>query len=291
MIPSTFTYEQPADVSTALEIMSRAAPDPQEADGAVTVLAGGQSLVPLLRFRLAAPDVVVDLGGCAELQGIRDMGDHLWIGAMTTHHDVIRDPLVAEHCGLLAQATRTVADPAVRHRGTIGGSLAHADPAGDLPAVALTLNAEMIIDGPDGQREVPAGEFFLDYLTSALEPDELLTGIRIPKWPGWTFHYEKFNRTAQAWALVGVAAAVQRVHGDLAEVRVGLTNMGATPVRARGVEQAARGIPAQRRAVTEASRQASSGTEPPSDTHAQSDYRRHLAQVLTGRAISRAAGL
>lgn len=287
MIPAAFSYEQPTDLSSAVQMMGEAADDPD----AVKVLAGGQSLVPLLRFRLAAPDTVVDLGNCADLHGTQDMDEHVWIGAMTTHHDVIRDPLIAAHCGLLAQAARTVADPAVRHRSTIGGALAHADPAGDLPAVALVLDAELVAEGPAGERVIPAGEFFVDYLTSALEPDEILTGIRIPKWPGWSFHYEKFNRTAQAWALVGVAAATRRTDGELDEVRVGLTNMGATPVRAMAVEAAARNIPAQRQAITEASQEASAGTEPPSDIHAQSDYRRHLARVLTGRAINEAAGI
>jgi len=155
------------------------------------VIAGGQSLLPLLRLRLAYPELLVDVGGVDELAGVTDEGSDLLIGARTTHYQVIHDPLIAEHCGLLAQATSTVADPAVRHRGTLGGSLAHADPAGDLPAVALALDATFIVRGPDGEREIAASDFFVDYLTSALEPTEILTAIRVPKLgPDWGYRYD-----------------------------------------------------------------------------------------------------
>lgn len=284
MIPPRFEYLKPTDIASAVRAMG-------ESDDA-KVLAGGQSLMPLLRFRLAYPDVVIDLGGIDELQGIHDEGDSLWIGAMTTHYEVIRNPLIAEHCALLAKATRTVADPAVRHRGTIGGSLSHADPAGDLPSVALAMDAEMVIHGAGGERVVPAADFFVDYLTTAMEQDEVLTGIRVPKtWAGWSFHYEKFVRTAQAWAIVGVAAGVRRVNGEVAEARVGLTNMGSTPLRATEVEGAAQGVPAQAEPLEDAAAGADSGTSPPSDLHGQADYRRHLARVLTGRALAKAAGV
>ncbi|GAA3758550.1 carbon-monoxide dehydrogenase medium subunit [Spinactinospora alkalitolerans] len=283
MIPPRFEYVKPGDVTEAVRVLGES----EEAK----VLAGGQSLMPLLRFRLAYPDVVVDLGGLDELRGIRDEGPSLWIGAMTTHYEVVRDPLVEAHCALLAQATGTVADPAVRHRGTLGGSLSHADPAGDLPAVALTLDAEFLVTGPGGQRSIPAAEFFVDYLTTALEPDDVLTAVRIPKWDGWSFHYEKFTRTAQSWAIVGVAAAVRRGDGEIAEARVGLTNMGSTPVRAHGVESAMAGVPAQAEALHDASAGADAETEPPSDVNGQADYRRHLARVLTGRALAKAAGV
>ncbi|MDA8370971.1 MAG: xanthine dehydrogenase family protein subunit M [Nocardiopsaceae bacterium] len=282
MIPPRFDYTRPATLAEAVGILA--------ADEDAKVLAGGQSLLPLLRFRLASPTSVVDLGAIAGLRGVADEGGHVRVGALTTHYEVVNDPLIAAHCGLLAQATRTVADPAVRHRGTIGGSMAHADPAGDLPAVALALAAEFLVTGPGGDRSVPAAEFFVDYLTTALEPGEVLTAIRIPKLDGWSFHYEKFSRTAQAWAIVGVAAAVRRVNGDITEARVGLTNMGTTPVRADSVESACRGIPAQADAIHEAARSADAEADPPSDLSAQADYRRHLARVLTGRALARAAG-
>ena len=190
------------------------------------------------------------MGGLAELRGVTDAGDSLLIGARTTHYQLVHDPLVAEHCGLLAQAASTVADPAIRHRGTLGGALVHADPAGDLPAVALALEATLIARGPGGEREIPAADFFVDYLTSSLGPDEILTGIRIPKLgTGWGYRYEKFHRTAQSWATVGVAALVRRSNGSVAEARIGLTNMGTTPVRASAAESAAAGVEASRDAL------------------------------------------
>ena len=196
------------------------------------------------------------------------------------------------HAGLLAQATSTVADPAVRHRGTLGGALAHADPAGDLPAVILALDGTLIVRGPGGEREIAAADFFVDYLTSSLDPDEILTAIRIPKLgPGWGYRYEKFHRTAQSWATVGVAALVRRDNGTVAEARVGLTNMGTVPVRATATEQAASGAEASRAALSEAAAHADEGTEPPGDLHGAPDYRRHLARVLTGRALAAAAGI
>ncbi|NUS76948.1 MAG: xanthine dehydrogenase family protein subunit M, partial [Streptomyces sp.] len=214
MIPPAFEYARPADVDEAVRALADAGEDAK-------VLAGGQSLLPLLRLRLAFPELVVDVGRIAELRGVHEDGDTLVIGAMTTHHDVIRDPLVRRHAGLLAAATATVADPAVRHRGTLGGSLAHADPAGDLPAVVLALDGRLVVQGPGGRRTVPARQFFVDYLQSALEPDELLVEVRLPKTDGWGFHYEKFHRVAQAWAIVGVAALVRRDNGRIAEARVG----------------------------------------------------------------------
>ncbi|MQA83282.1 MAG: xanthine dehydrogenase family protein subunit M [Streptosporangiales bacterium] len=282
MIPAQFEYTAPTTVDEAVSALAQGGEEAK-------VLAGGQSLMPLLRLRLAYPELLVDLNRVAELRGVRDEGDSLVIGAMTTHHTVVRDPLVNQHCALIALATATVADPAVRHRGTFGGSLAHADPAGDLPAVTVALDAEMIATGPNGQRTIPAGEFFADYLTSTLQPGEILVGVRVPKLAGWGFHYEKFNRVAQAWAVVGVAAAVRRANGNIAEARVGLTNMGATPVRARAVESAVQGTQAAPAALHEAASQAAEGTHPPSDLHGQADYRRHLAQVLTGRALAAAA--
>ena len=285
MIPAKFSYVRPASVGDAVSALADGGEDAK-------VIAGGQSLLPLLRLRFAYPELLVDIGGLDELRGVTDRGDHLIIGARTTHYQVVHDPLIAEHCGLLAEAARTVADPAVRHRGTLGGSLAHADPAGDLPAVILALDAAMIVTGPAGQREIPAGEFFVDYLTSALGPGELLTGIRVPKLgTDWGYRYEKFHRTAQAWAIVGVAALVRRSNGQVAEARVGLTNMGSVPVRATAVEVAAAGAQASSDALRAAAAAAAEGTQPPADLHGAPDYRRHLARVLTGRALEAAAGV
>jgi carbon-monoxide dehydrogenase medium subunit len=285
MIPAGFDYLRPDSVDGAVVALRDGGEDAK-------VLAGGQSLVPLLRLRLAYPSVLVDLGGIAELAGIRDAGDHLAIGAMTSHYEVMSSPLVLEHAGLLAQATGTVADPAVRHRGTFGGSLSHADPAGDLPAVALAYAAHMVIAGASGRRTVPASEFFRDYLQTALGPDEVLVEVQVPKLgPGWGHHYEKFQRTAQSWALVGVAALVRRSNGSIAEARVGLTNMGTTPLRATETEQALAGADASSAAVAAAAAHAADGTAPSSDLHAQSDYRQHLARVLTRRALTAAAGI
>jgi len=285
MIPAKFDYVRPSSLAEAVQALAGGGDEAK-------VIAGGQSLLPLLRLRLAYPDLLVDLGGLGELTGVRDAGDALVIGAMTTHYSVIRDPLIREHCGLIAAAAATVADPAVRHRGTIGGSLAHADPAGDLPAVISALDATLVATGPGGEREISAAGFFVDYLTTSLEPGEILTAIRVPKLGhGWGFRYEKFQPTAQAWAIVGVAALARRNNGHVAEARIGLTNMGTVPVRARAAEAAAAGAEASRQALAAAAANADEGTEPPSDLRAAADYRRHLARVLTGRALAGAAGV
>jgi carbon-monoxide dehydrogenase medium subunit len=255
------------------------------------VLAGGQSLIPLLRLRLAAPTVVVDIGSVDGLSGVREDGDALVIGATTTHASVLGDLLVNRYAPLLAQATATVADRQVRHRGTLGGALAHADPAGDLPAVALALGATLTIAGPTGTREVAAADFFVDYLTSAVAPGEVLVSVRVPKHEGWSTHYEKFSRVAQAWATVGVAAAVRRENGSIAEARVALTNMDTVPVRAAAVEAALTGVPATADAVAAAAGHAAEGTHPTGDLSASPEYREHLARVLTKRAVLAAAGI
>jgi aerobic carbon-monoxide dehydrogenase medium subunit len=285
MIPAQFEYTRPSSLDEAIRALADGGDDAK-------VIAGGQSLLPLLRLRLAYPELLVDIGGLNELVGIADDGDSLLIGARTTHYQVIHDPLIAEHCGLLAQAAATVADPAVRHRGTLGGSLAHGDPAGDLPAVVLALDATLLASGPGGTREIPAGEFFVDYLTTSLQPGEILTGVQVPKLGReWGYRYEKFHRTAQAWAIVGVAALARRSNGQVAEARVGLTNMGPVPVRAAAVEAAAAGVDATVEALAAAAASAADGTNPPADLHGQPDYRSHLARVLTGRALAAAAGV
>jgi aerobic carbon-monoxide dehydrogenase medium subunit len=283
VIPAAFDYTAPKTVDEAVRALADAGEDAK-------VLGGGQSLLPVLRMRLAGPSVVVDLGRIPELRGIRVDGDALVIGAMTTHYDVQRDPLVREHAPLLAVATDTVADPQIRHRGTFGGALAHADPAGDLLAPALALDAEMVLAGPGGRRTVTAADFFVDFFTTALAADEILVEIRVPKHTGWGAHYEKFNRVAQAWSIVAVAAAVRVVDGTFAEAKVGLTNMGATPIRATSVEQALVGQPATVEAVRAAAAHAGEGTSPISDGNSDAEFRRHLATVLTSRAVLAAAG-
>jgi carbon-monoxide dehydrogenase medium subunit len=283
MIPAAFDYVRPGSIDEAVAAISEAGEDGK-------VLAGGQSLIPVLRLRLAYPSMLVDVGRVPELRGVRDDIDAIVIGSMTTHHEVMNNPLVTEHAPLIAQATATVADPQVRHRGTFGGALSHADPAGDLGAVALTLNCEFVAVGPAGERRIPASEFFLDYLTTALSPDELLTAIRVPKLgAGWSSHYEKFNRVAQAWSIVAVAALVRRDNGSIAEARIGLTNMGSTPLRARASEQALAGQPASVEAVVAAAEHAADATAPSNDLSAKADYREHLARVLTKRAVLAAA--
>ncbi|HEX6402809.1 MAG TPA: xanthine dehydrogenase family protein subunit M [Pseudonocardiaceae bacterium] len=284
MIPSAFDYVAATTVEEALAVLSQAGDDGK-------VLAGGQSLLPVLRLRLATPTMLVDLNKISELRGVRDDGDAIVVGAMTTHHDVLHDPLVREHAALLALATQTVGDPQIRHRGTLGGALVHADPAGDLLAPVVALDAEMVIVGPGGRRTVPGEAFFVDLFTTAVQPDELLVEVRIPKKTGWGAHYEKFQRVAQAWSIVAVAAAVRTEGGSIAEARVALTNMAATPVRATGVEQALVGQPANAETIRAAAEHAAEGTSPMSDGNADADYREHLARVLTGRAVAAAAGV
>lgn len=284
MIPAQFDYVRVGSVDEAVNTLRERGEDAK-------VLAGGQSLIPILRLRLAYPEVLVDVGRVGEMRGVRDDGDRLVIGAVTTHDEVLRDPLVRSHCPVIAEVTQTVADPAVRHRGTFGGSIAHADPAGDLPALALALDASMEIAGAGGRRNVPASEFFLDYLQTAVQPDEVLVSVSVPKLgDGWGYKYEKFHRVAQSWALVGVVAAVQRSNGSVDEARIGLVNMGPTPVRARAVEQALVGA-SSASSVSDAAGSAPDGASPSSDIHASAEYRSHLARVLTRRAVTAAAGL
>jgi aerobic carbon-monoxide dehydrogenase medium subunit len=285
MIPPAFDYVRATSVDEAVGALAQSGDDAK-------VLAGGQSLLPLLRLRLAYPSVLVDVGNVADMRGVRDDGDAIVIGAATRHADVLTDPLVRQHAPLVALATQTVADRQVRHRGTFGGSLAHADPAGDLPAVATALDAVFVVAGSGGSRRtVPASEFFVDYLQTAMADGELLVEVRLPKLgDGWGFHYEKFHRVAQAWAIVGVAAAVRRSNGSIVQARVGLTNMGPRPVRTSAVEQAVAGVAADEAAVAAAAAHADDGTDPPSDLGGQPDYRRHLARVLTRRAILAALG-
>jgi carbon-monoxide dehydrogenase medium subunit len=284
MIPVAFDYLRPSTVDEAISALG-------DAGDEAKVLAGGQSLLPVLRLRLAAPSLLVDLGGLPSLRGVRVEGDDLVIGAMTTHAEVAASDLVRADASLLASAAAGIGDRQIRHRGTLGGALAHADPAGDLPAVAVALDAVLVVTGPDGSRSVPAREFFVDYFTTALGAQDVLVEVRVPRLPGWGTHYEKFHPVAQAWATVGVAAAVRRVNGSIAEARVALTNMGHTPVRASAVESALAGADASVEAVAVAASHAGEGAQPASDIAASAEYRMHLASVLTRRALGAAAGL
>ncbi|MBH0120821.1 xanthine dehydrogenase family protein subunit M [Rhodococcus sp. HM1] len=284
MIPSAFDYIAPTSLDEAVDALVSAGEDAK-------VIAGGQSLMPVLRLRMAAPTVLVDIGRVPELSGVREDGDELVIGAMTTHHDVAHDPLVREHARLLAEAASTVADPQIRHRGTLGGALAHADPAGDMGAPVLALDGTFVAVGPAGRRSIPAADFFEDYFTTALGADEILAEIRIPRHTGWAAHYEKFNRVAHAWSIVGVAATVAVESGTIAQARVALTNMASVPVRARAVEELLTGRPANADTIREAAEHAAEGTSPIGDGNADVEYRTHLARVLTRRAVTTAAGL
>ena len=285
MIPAAFDYVKAGSVDEAVAALSAGGE-------AAKVLGGGQSLLPVLRLRLNAPSVVIDVSEVPEMRTITDEGDSLLIGAAVTTYEVMHNDLVKEHAGLLAETAGTVADPAIRHKGTFGGSVAHADPAGDLPTVAAAMDCEMVIAGPGGRRTVAAKDFFVDYFTTALAIDEVLVAVRVPKLGSdWGFNYQKFNRTAQAWAIVGVAALVRRENGSIAEARVALTNMGSTPVRASGVEAALAGASAAADSIGAAAERAAEGTSPTSDLHADAAFRQHLARVLTKRAVTAAAGV
>jgi carbon-monoxide dehydrogenase medium subunit len=283
VIPAPFDYVAPTSVADALAALAEAGDDGK-------VIAGGQSLLPILRMRLNAPDKLIDLGKVEELKGISEDGDHLVIGAMTTYTDVLASDAVRQHASLLAAAVAEVADPQIRHRGTVGGALVHADPAGDVGAPALALDCELVIVGSGGERTVAAQDFFTDLFETAVGEGELLKAIRVPKHTGWGAHYEKFVRVAHQWSIVAVGATVRVDAGSIAEAKIGLTNMGSTPLRATAVEQALVGRPATAEAVREACAAAAEGTDPPSDLNGDADYRRHLATVLTRRAVLAAAG-
>jgi carbon-monoxide dehydrogenase medium subunit len=283
VIPAEFDYVKAGSVDEAVAALVAGGDDSK-------VLGGGQSLLPVLRLRLNAPSVLVDVSGIDELRQVTDEGSSILVGAGVTTHEVMHHALVTAHVPLLSQTAALVADPAIRHRGTFGGSCTHADPSGDMPSVAAALDAEFVIAGPGGRRTVAASDFFVDFFTTAVGLDEVLVAVRLPKQDGWGAHYEKFHRTAQAWAIVGVAAAVKVEAGTITGAKIALTNMGATPVRASSVEAALVGGPATAEAITAASASAADGTSPTTDTHADAEFRRHLATVLTARAVTKAAG-
>ena len=278
MIPAGFDYEVAESVDHALELL-RTKEDAK-------LLAGGHSLIPLMKLRLARPGTLVDIGRLTDLRGVRDGGDHLAIGAMTRHHDLNNDPLAKEHCPLIAYAAGLVGDPQVRHRGTIGGSLAHGDPASDLPTIVLALDAVIVARGAGGERTIDARDFFNGFFDTALAEDEVITEIRVPKVGAAGWSYLKFRQRALDWATVGVAAVVGASNGSIEGARIAFTNMGQTPLRASATEAALAGAP--RDAVAAAAEKADEGTDPPSDTWATADFRRHLARVLTARAVEEA---
>jgi carbon-monoxide dehydrogenase medium subunit len=279
VIPLAFDYEVAESVDHAIKLL-------KENGDEAKILAGGHSLLPIMKLRLAAPTVLIDLGRLSDLNYVRDEGDNLSIGAMTRHSDMERDATLKEHCGLVAYTASLVGDPQVRHRGTIGGSVSHGDAASDLPSALLALDATFIVKGPDGERTVAAGDFFQDYLQTTLQPDEVLMEVRVPKLNGAGWSYRKFNRRAQDWAVVGAAAIVERSNGTIGSARIGLTNMGSTPVRATAAERALSG--ADPSSVAEATGSADEGTSPSSDIAASAEYRRHLARVLSKRAVEEA---
>jgi aerobic carbon-monoxide dehydrogenase medium subunit len=279
VIPAQFDYEAPESLEQAVRMLHENGEDAK-------LIAGGHSLLPLMKLRLAAPTLLVDLRLVPGMHGIQRENGSWRIGAMTRHADLQDTP----ELGVVAKAAGLIADQQVRNRGTIGGSLAHGDPASDLPAVLLALEGEVSVQGPNGLRTIPAAELFQDYLTTAIAHDEVITEVHLPAVDGWGYAYEKFTRRAEDWAMVGVCALVKRAgDGSCEDVRIGLTHMASTPLRATAAEEALRGQSLDASSIGTAAQQAAEGTEPPGDLNATPDYKRHLARVLTRRALEAAA--
>jgi carbon-monoxide dehydrogenase medium subunit len=279
MIPAEFDYVAPESVEDALEALRDGGEDAK-------LLAGGHSLIPLMKLRLAAPSLLVDLRKVPGLRAV-ERADGAWrLGALVPHAAVARERAL----GLAATAAHTIADPQVRHRGTIGGTLVHGDPASDMPAVLLATEGSVVVRGESGEREIAAADLFEDYLTTTVREDEVLTEVRLPALDGYGHGYEKFNRRNEDWAMVAVCALVRRADdGSCADVRVGLTNMASTPLRATAVEEALRGQPLDASSIVRAAEHAADGTRPPGDLNASADYKRHLARVLCRRALEAAS--
>ena len=273
MIPAAFEYKRAGSADEAISLIAQAGDEAK-------FLAGGHSLLPLMKLRLASPTMLIDIGRVTDLSYIRDAGDHIAIGALTRHSIVERSPVLTEHAPLLAHAASQVGDPQVRHRGTIGGSIAHADPASDLPATVLALGGTFVARGPKGERTIAATDFFTGFLESALAPDEILTEIRVPKMGGAGWSFQKFNRRAQDWAIVGVAA--WRRNGTSG---VALVNLGSTPILATSVSSAL----SQGASIADAAAQAAAEASPSADLNASVEYRTHLAKVLVRRALEAAS--
>ena len=283
MIPAEFDYVAAESVEEAVRHLRENGEDAK-------LLAGGHSLIPLMKLRLASPAVLIDVARLTDLSYIRDGGDHIAIGALTRHHDIEHSDVLKTDVPILAHVAGLVGDPQVRHRGTIGGSLAHGDPASDLPAVLLALNGTIVAESENARREIAAQDFFLDYLMTALEPHEVVTEIRMADPTGFGGGYQKFNRRSEDWAMVAVTALVKQEGGVVSDVRIGLTHMAGTPLRASAAEDALRGQPLNAESIAQASALAADGTSPPGDLNATPDYKRHLAQVLCKRALHQAAG-
>ena len=277
MIPATFDYEVAESPEHAVELLGGR-------DGA-KLLAGGHSLIPALRLRVARPSLLVDVGRLAELAYVRDGGEHIAIGALTRHHDLAEDALLKEHCPIVARAASVIGDPQVRHRGTIGGALSYGHPASDLSAVILTLDAELVARGPDGERTIAASEFFPGIFQTALGASEMLVEVRVPKLGAAGWSYLKMTRRAQDWATVAVAAIVERTNGSIGKASIGLTNMGPTPLRATAAEEALTGGSS----IEDAAALVSDGASPQSDQWASAEFRRHLGRVIGRRALEEAA--
>ena len=280
MIPPEFDYAVPESLEEAISLLASGGEDAK-------LLAGGHSLVPLMKLRLAAPSLLIDLRKVPGLHGVQRENGTFRIGAMTTHATLE----TTSELGLLAEVAGTIADQQVRNRGTIGGSLAHGDPASDFPAVVMAAGGAVTVQGPNGQREIHARDLFQDYLTTAIEPDEVMTEIRVEALDGYGHGYAKLNRRAEDWAMAAVSAWVKVTDGTCEDVRVGLTHMSSVPLRAEAVEQALRGQPIDAERIAQAAEQAAEGTDPPGDLNASPDYKRHLARVLCRRALGQAAGL
>ena len=281
MIPAEFDYTAPETLDDAIKALADGGEDAK-------LLAGGHSLLPLMKLRLAAPSLLVDLRKVPGLHGIQREDGNWRIGALTPHAELEHTP----DLGVVSLVAGTIADPQVRNRGTLGGSLAHGDPASDLPAVMLICEASVTLQGAGGQqRSVSANDLFQDYLETAVEPTEVLTEIRMPAYDGWGYAYQKFNRRSEDWAMVAVCALVKKNGDTIEDARIGLTNMASVPLRAHGVEEALRGQPATADSIAQAAEQAAEGTDPPADLNASSDYKRHLARVMARRALGQAAGI
>jgi aerobic carbon-monoxide dehydrogenase medium subunit len=280
MIPAEFDYIAPDTLDGAIKALSDGGDDAK-------LLAGGHSLLPLMKLRLAVPSLLVDLRKVPGLRGIERQDGSWRIGALTPHAELEHSPQL----GVLSRAAGTIADPQVRNRGTIGGSLAHGDPASDLPAILLIGEGSVTLQGAGGQRSLAAADLFQDYLETAVAPDEVMTEVHVPAFDGWGFGYEKFNRRSEDWAMVAVSAVVKESDGVCEDVRIGLTNMGSVPLRAGAAERALRGQPLTRENIAAAAEHAPEGTDPPADLNASAEYKRHLARVLCRRALEEAAGL
>jgi carbon-monoxide dehydrogenase medium subunit len=279
MIAADFDYAVADSVDDAIRLLG-------EGGGDAKLLAGGHSLLPLMKLRFTSPSLLVDMRKLDDLRGVQTGDDAFRIGALTRHADLqARDDM-----GLIALAAGKIADQQVRNRGTIGGSLANGDAAADLPGVLLAYGGSVVVRGPGGEREIAAEDLFEGYLTTAIAAGEVLTEVRIPSLAGYGYGYEKFNRRAEDWAMVGVCALVKATDGVCEDVRIGLTHMADTPLRAHAAEEALRGQPLDEQHIAAAAALAAEGTSPLGDLNATPEYKRHLARVLTGRALTTASG-